>query len=310
MAKSHTTVPKSATGGATTPSNAPQKATPTSAAATSTTTAPAATKKAATKKATKQDTDTTSTPANATSRNVKAYFGNNNGGFKDVNDLVANQAKIEKWLDSAGKKLTGDRTPQWLAAEAMGYNAKPNVVASVSALPNQQNRITMYRGVAGSASYAQQFKTGENYPGVGIYGDGAYFQLSYAGAQHYAQTSNKAHVITCSVDTSKLRIISEPKLRKMRNDLLKSSKVSQRVKDLIGSNKITDKQGNSAYPSNSRGASDSSLGTFATLLGYDAIYVPKGNGGKVAKTQPTNAGKDNDFYVILNRGAVDVKSGN
>lgn len=250
-----------------------------------------------------------STPSNATSPNVKAYFGNNNGGFKDTKDLLANQAKIEAWLDSAASQLTGDKTPQWLAAEAMGFNAKPNAVQSISALPNQANRVIMYRGVSGSASYAQQFKTGDNYPGVGIYGDGAYFQLSYAGAQQYAGTSNKAHVISVSVDTSKLRIISEPELRKMRNQMISSPKCSQRVKDLIYGNKITTSSGSTKFPSNHRASQDSSLGTFATLLGYDAIYVPGGNGGQVAKSQPTNAGKNNDFYVILNRGAVDVKAG-
>ena len=251
-----------------------------------------------------------STPSNATSPNVKSYFGDNNGGFKNAKDLVANQSKILSWMDAAtaqGGINTSTQTAQWYAAEMMGFNAKPNVVNSMSSLPNQANRVMMYRGVSSNAAYAQQFKTGDNFAGVGIYGDGAYFQLSYAGAQMYAGTSNKAHIISASVDTSKLKIVSLADLKKERAKILKNPKTSPRVKQLIKKDgTMTDAKGNNVY---TKKHGDGALGTLATLLGYDAIYVPGGNGGKVAQSQPTNAGKNNDFYVILNRGAIDVKAG-
>ena len=256
-----------------------------------------------------------STPSNATSPNVKSYFGDNNGGFKDGKDLVANQVKITAWMDAAVKKGGMDmstQTPQWYAAEMMGFNAKPNVVQSISQLPNQANRVVMYRGVddygGSGAARAQMFKTGDNFAGIGIYGDGTYFQLSYAGAQDYANTKNKANIITASLDTSKLRIISVSQLKTERAKILANPKTSPRVKQLIqNGGSLTDSYGNVVQHSRRHG--DGALGTLATLLGYDAIYVPGGNGGKVAQNQPTNAGKNNDFFVILNRGAVDVKAG-
>lgn len=256
-----------------------------------------------------------STPSNATSPNVKAYFGDNNGGFKDAKDLVANQDKILAFMDAATKRggmNKSTQTPQWYAAEMMGFNAKPNVVDSMSVLPNQANRVTMYRGVddagGSGAARAQQFKTGDHFPGIGIYGDGSYFQLSYSGAQMYANTSNKANIITVSVDTSKLRIASVSQLKKERDKILADPKTSPRVKQLIQRNgTLTDAKGN--IVTHQRRHGDGALGTLATLLGYDAIYVPGGNGGNVPKNQPTNSGKNNDFYVILNRGAVDVKAG-
>ena len=325
MAKGHKAVTSSGSGSGTGSSKKAVSAT--SAATAQATTQATAQANAAATQQTQQQTNNLPTPANATSSNVKAYFGDNNGGFKDAKDLVANQDKIEAWMDNIAdsdlKKFNGKVTSQWLAAEAMGFNAPPNLTDHISSLPDQSDRIVVYRGVSGAQgkTFAEQFKTGEHYAGTGVYGDGSYFQLSYSGAQSYAQwgggafgqsasgvNSNiKDSIITASINLKKLKVVSSTDLTRIQSSLLKNPKLSTRVKNLIGDNIISSSSGSTKKSVHT--GSDGALGTLATMLGYDAIYVPKGNGGVVPKNQPTNAGKTNDFIVVLNRGAIDVKKG-
>jgi ADP-ribose pyrophosphatase YjhB (NUDIX family) len=175
-----------------------------------------------------------------------------------------------------------------------GFNAKPTVVSKndMDALVAKGDHIEVLRGLAANAkpnvsarrvvdTLAEQFRTGDHYPGYGIFGSGTYTDSTkgygniaskYASGQRGGGGSDAGATLRMAI----------PKDAKIVKFSELQSKVPHAPPD------FTD-HGPSSYNSN-----DDWRGMHAALAGYDAIHMD-------------NHGYGHDFYVILNRGVVTVQ---
>jgi ADP-ribose pyrophosphatase YjhB (NUDIX family) len=195
-------------------------------------------------------------------------------------------------LDYARKKTAAGESPGdatlHAVQEARGFNGKPAVVkkADFDALLSQGNHIEMLRGIAAippSSAHgatnltphdmAEQFKTGEHFPGHGMFGVGTYAD-STKGSQNAATGSYSAGGEV------------------MRIALPKTAKVVKfaALKDATGASA----PGGYKTPAGKNPA-DYWRGVHAALAGYDAIHVD----------DPSRYG--HGYYVILNRSILTVQ---
>ena len=115
----------------------------------------------------------------------------------------------------------------------------------------EQGALTMFRGIKG-AQYMEQFKTGPLYYDKGAYGNGSYFAMDKKVAIDYA-AGNKANVTEMILDPN-AKIITYEALAEVQQQLLEmlqTEKVSRQYVDAMAEQ-----------------------GRLATVLGFDAIYVP------------------------------------
>lgn len=191
---------------------------------------------------------------------------------------AAQQWKKEQ--EKAGNSRMGNQELH-VVQELRGFNRKPNVVnkTDMDALLKQGNHIEVLRAVrAGNGKsgeeIAEEFRSGENYPGHGIFGSGTYSD-SRKGANNVAASG--------SYGGSVLRI-AIPKDAK----IIKSSELRRVAPTAPGAFSGYQNPGG-------KNANQCWLGVHAALAGYDAIKVDTGAPG------------ENHYYVILNRSKVTVQ---
>lgn len=208
-----------------------------------------------------------------------------------VNKIVKGvQAKAKQYEDEkkATRESPGD-TVLHVIQEMRGFNNKPAVVnkSDFDTLMSQGNHIEMLRGItdippSSQHSYsvltpkqmADQFKTGDHFPGHGMYGVGTYADATKGSnnvaSGTYSGYSNRGEVIR----------IAMPKSAK----IVKYSELKRSV---------------SGHPDDYTVPSGKSKGDYwkgihAALAGYDAIEVDDSYNG-------------NSYYVLLNRSILTVQ---
>lgn len=174
-----------------------------------------------------------------------------------------------------------------------GFNAKPVVVdkKDMDDLVAKGGHIEMLRGLAADAkagvsarrvvdTIAEQFRSGDHFPGYGIFGSGTYTD-STKGYSNIASSYAKGQRGSGGSAGATLRM-AIPKTAK----IVKFSELEKQVPHAPPDFKD---HGPSSYNSN-----PDWRGIQAVLAGYDAIHMDK-------------LGYGHDFYVILNRGVVTVQ---
>jgi hypothetical protein len=183
--------------------------------------------------------------------------------------------------------------------EKQGFNAKPELVATVDDLRKRKDIVTnsdgspriFYRGV-GDEKFADQFKGlgsegGSHYPGKGIFGNG-----SYAAAPSYhdpSEASTREAIKTAKAYAGERNNLSSKvtafALRKDANIVQFSGKTAQEgMEQLMGWREITLNEAQ-----NKTGYRFKDLGEAAAAVGIHAFTFP-------------SLGKD--YLVLLNRGAI------
>lgn len=205
------------------------------------------------------------------------------------------------------KNKTGDASLH-AVQEMRGFNAKPKVVdkKEMDKLIKDGNHIDMLRGLKPLDTYdyktgkyinisakdlAEQFRSGDHFPGYGCFGNGTYFDSNKSDSGgYYGSGGNKAYSYaggSQSYPSSSGAIVrcALPKTAK----IIKQSELEKKVNDYPGDYK----------PGGGHQTIDQWLGVQAALAGYDAIHVD-GNSSR-------HGSYGKGFYVILNRGAVVVQ---
>jgi hypothetical protein len=202
----------------------------------------------------------------------------------------------------AGKYLRGlSRNPPLdFIYRLQGYDARPEVVSSRKDLENRDDLVkgndgkalVLWRGVT-SVEFADQFKgagpRGDvHYPGSGIYGNGTYAASESPGTSNRRSALKEAESYTGWGDENKDRRITAFGIRKDANILQFEGK------DWVErGGKFNDwKKGVIKKAEDETGRVFHDIGEAAAALGVHAYRVPQG--------------RDEDFWVILNRGALVV----
>ncbi len=203
----------------------------------------------------------------------------------------------------AGKYLRGlSRNPPLdFIYRLQGYDARPEVVSSRKDLESRDDLVkgrdgkalVLWRGVT-SVEFADQFKgagpRGDvHYPGSGIYGNGTYAASESPGTPNRRSALKEAESYTGWGDENKDRRITAFGIRKDANI------VQFEGKDWMerGGGKFNDwKKGIIKKAEDETGRVFHDIGEAAAALGVHAYRVPQG--------------RDEDFWVILNRGALVV----
>jgi hypothetical protein len=164
----------------------------------------------------------------------------------------------------------------------LGYNELPQVVArsEFDSMVRDGKIVEAFRGTFGAdaASHAEQFRSGELFPGRGIYGNGTYTTLEEKVAVQYA--NNKPENVFSMAAAPQARIIDYADAKAIADSF--SSQLFEHPP--VGL---------------SREATDNlwiltrDPGRMASILGYDAIRVP-----------PAETAHAQDFFVFLNRSQV------
>jgi 8-oxo-dGTP pyrophosphatase MutT (NUDIX family) len=209
---------------------------------------------------------------------------------------------LKKLLEALGPKAAAYKqkalaaggqagVPELHAAQEMrGFNKTPTVVSKndMDALLAKGDHVEMLRGVKAlythsgkltAAQLADQFRTGDHYPGNGCFGSGTYADSNKGhinAASRYANSGGNIGAIIRMALPKTAKIIKHSELEKLVP------------------------QAPDAFPKpDGHHKDDEWLGIQAALAGYDAIEVD----GK--STRHRSYGKG--YYVILNRGIVTVQ---
>jgi 8-oxo-dGTP pyrophosphatase MutT (NUDIX family) len=204
--------------------------------------------------------------------------------------LAAIKPKVDQYVEKQKKKgiTYGYGNGELHAVQEMrGYNKKPKVVAKkdFDALVKQGTHIELLRGVKPVGGFtgqnlADEFKTGDHFPGHGIFGSGTYTDPTKGAgnvASSYAGYSGS--VIRMAI----------PKTAK----IIKTSELEKAVPkhpDLF----------KGYYGSGGKSPDLCWLGVQAALAGYDAIENDAQWGNR-------NGAHDNKYIVVLNRSIVTVQ---
>jgi ADP-ribose pyrophosphatase YjhB (NUDIX family) len=222
-----------------------------------------------------------------------ATRGRGSEPLKKLLEAVQPAAKAYKDAKQAVNATPGNAEMHAIQ-DIRGFNAKPTVVSKndMDALVAKGDHIEVLRGLSANAkpnvsarrvvdTLAEQFRTGDHFPGYGIFGSGTYTDSTkgygniaskYASGQRGGGGSDAGATLRMAI----------PKDAKIVKFSELQSKVPHAPPD------FTD-HGPSSYNSN-----DDWRGMHAALAGYDAIHMD-------------NHGYGHDFYVILNRGVVTVQ---
>lgn len=184
-------------------------------------------------------------------------------------DEIAAIAAIEQ-ADSSDTRLAAIWTAQ-------GFDALPQLLDTAAFNTAAAGQTVLYRGLAGeqAAAYADAFRTGEAFPGLGIYGNGTYTTTSEYTAQTYTKTSGA--------------YIGDHPGVVMRMMLAPDAKIATfaQLDDLLYDVVLRTPGLNGAFDD---------LGRLASALGYDAIAVTP------------DVGNAEQYLVILNRGKLIVEA--
>lgn len=221
------------------------------------------------------------------------------GGSADYPHIAAALAKADS-RDPADHALSR-------VQDAQGFNGLPAVVsrAEFGKAKGAGDVTEVWRGLngAGRREYAEQFRSGDHFPGVGVYGNGTYVAMARADAEKSGDEMLRiglrrdANVISIDDLRKKMDAYTRANAaRKRRADELDKEmrRVAERANTTAERIAVYDRY--RALKADALGAEylvRQDAGRFAALLGYDAIDVPGGQGGAQ--------------MVILNRTAVIVE---
>jgi len=158
-----------------------------------------------------------------------------------------------------------------------GFDALPELGDVDEVVKNGGTEL--FRGLSGddAEQYAEQFKTGDYFAGLGVFGNGTYSSTNLKDADKYGKT-----IIRMALRPN-AKVIGHEELMKATFDHLNEAMTAVAKLPL-------DEQ----KPGRQLGILTSDFGRFAAMNGYDAILA-KG------------AGKG-DFLIVLNRSAVVVEA--
>jgi SPP1 gp7 family putative phage head morphogenesis protein len=195
----------------------------------------------------------------------------------------------------------------YVAREMRGYNGLPRVVS-----PDEFDAIegkTVYRGVE-KKKFVDEFMTGDNFAGQGVYGNGTYATDAREYALNFA--GNNDNLVMELKITPDMKIIDVREMNKWRTtftaDLDAQAKVLELKRKAVFDlqdykEALAQVEAEIAQLNQIKRYLGHDLGTLATLRGYDAISVPAGEMGLSAFLEETNE----YYYVILNRAKVVAK---
>jgi len=197
--------------------------------------------------------------------------------------------------DKISKNLTPGDSTLHAIQELRGFNGKPTLVAKtdMDALIKQGTHTELLRGVSAVGNFtaknlADQFKTGEHFPGYGCFGNG-----TYADAMKGSTNVVVSGRYGAGGDTIRIAL---PKTAK----IIKQSELEK----IAGSAPKDFQDGH--HSSRTGGLADGWLGSHAALAGYDAIHVDGGSArhGTYGSKSDYNP---HDYHVILNRSILVVQ---
>jgi len=213
-------------------------------------------------------------------------------------------------------------------AKLQGFKGKPSIIsdAEYQKLLDDDNYTIVYRGLADTKTLSadelvSQYKYGEMFDGVGVYGDGTYFAgrtskiipdgetVPKPTALVYADDINE-NIIAGAFRKSDAHIVEYTQIyeymSQFRKQLDPGGKIRKRIKKKY--NFTTDRMMD--MPEEARKelsilydlTDDQSFAEFSTMLGFDGMHVQKG-------FSPTGL-IDIDFYVIFNRTKLFINNKN
>ena len=225
----------------------------------------------------------------------------NGTGSEPLKKLVAGmRPAVQHYIDqqkakgnwNAYKNSINGSADLHVAQELRGFNALPKVVskADMDDLVKQGTHVEMIRGLRGAGGksakdLADEFKTGDHFPGTGVFGAGTYCDAMPGTSNVAAPGNSYSGTVTMRMALPKTaKIISAAELQRK-----------------------VPKPPPGVSKSCCNGSDDSNWwGVQATLAGYDAIHVDR-----PTPAQGTYGCKQNyqpqDFHIILNRGALVVQ---
>jgi len=234
---------------------------------------------------------------------------------KPVEDLIGGVAErdlisfIDTWDDIKTKKRAVGLDA---AFEVKGYNGKPRVLSGAefdAAADVAEARV--YRGIAAKGTkaeqYAEAYKTGDHYAGLGIHGNGTYTSTNFNTARQYGRVfqEGEAGLIMDIAIPDASNFITVKDFKEKHVEFLDALFAKKRS---LGDQRFAANQaGNTALADDlSEQISKierstvvlSEPSTAATLMGYDGLIVD---------SEVTNDGVRELFYIILNRAKVIVK---
>lgn len=176
-----------------------------------------------------------------------------------------------------------------------GFNDKPTVVSKsdMDKLIAKGDHIEMLRGVTGHGSLtskdlADAFRTGDNFPGHGVFGSGTYADATKG-------TGNMAtHSYGRGGDLIRMALPKDAKI-------IEESELERKVP--------SNPSGFSGYANGNGSSAECWMGVQAALAGYDAIHVD-GKSSRHGSYGNSMRLVDGGFYVILNRGILTVQGTN
>lgn len=179
-----------------------------------------------------------------------------------------------------------------------GFDAPPVVVP-----PEQldevvaQGGVEVWRGISGTqaAMYAETFRTGDPFPGLGVFGSGTYTAANPSTARGFAAPPGSTPgVLMRMALLPGARTITTAELAKLQGEQMRALSAEEGIPF--------------GYPMRGgRRALFNDPGRFAAALGYDAIVVDRSGvaGGAAAAMSD---GGDDTYYVVLNRSALAVQN--
>lgn len=197
-----------------------------------------------------------------------------------------------------------------------GYDGRPNVVTpeTIDQLRADGHRI-VYRGVT-DAKFAEQFRDGEYFPGLGIYGNGTYTAVGSDADNHtdaldtareYA--TEQGYVMRMAIHKD-AKIVTLKEIQQMAQDELEASaeRVRQARKAVYAVPHDHPDAAALEATFQSEKARDNDVhrlvmdeGRYASIMGYDGVLVERNSA----------AGQGiGDYLVMLNRTAIAVDTRN
>jgi hypothetical protein len=238
-------------------------------------------------------------------------------GRSIVDDFDYDGAVSDAPHNIVGSGLGGGKADEWLGAirKAQGFDGKPKVVTklemddAVHSGATQVFRAVKPTGGKTPAQLTEEYRSGDLFPGTGVYGAGTYVSPQRETAKKYGDEATMLRIAL----RRDARVISYPDLLKLRPRTGITASAAKLADERQAELKKVDPTDTAAIKailekyevlssrqgSRSRIAGD--IGRVAALLGYDAIYIPGDYRGAGSKSDGQTE------YVILNRTATIVE---
>lgn len=191
------------------------------------------------------------------------------------------RSDLDAWTEDADRIANipqGDDRDDQLAAiwREQGFDAPPRVVSDDEFDQLPDDHEVMYRGIAGERAeqWADEFRTGDAFPGLGTYGNGSYAATDRDEADGFARGRGWRGA---AEDGVVVRMALPPNARTIS---------LSELRELAGKDE--------RLQSGSTGRAFGDPGRLASALGYDAIWM---------QPDPSSPAR---YYVVLNRGALIV----